>query len=347
VTTAVAHVSGMDCRMGPGNRMFDMEVLLHQALLAAGPDVVTADPAKADWFFVPAYPNKYACAHAIATNTTYDPAVYRSALERAWAAAQVHPAAAFALHRRHLVVVTHGFVYEVLPPAVADEALVLLSHGNRALGYRSDWALVLPPVLTEHALGSPARRAAADAAPPAVEPPRPLLAAFKGVVRDYWYHSFGVRQLWAEQFRASPRVSIDTERDGPFEAAERARYCLCPPGFYAWSPRPVEALFYGCVPVVVADDLVLPWDELLDWSALALQLPYDRAPHVERELVAQDRVPGRWARWRAAGAAARPWFLLPQQDRRDGSPQDGVSALDALLISLYLRLRPLEVTDLL
>ena len=64
--------------------MFDLEVELHRALLVS--KYRTHDPALADWFFVPVYANKYACAQAAngTTPSSYSADAYREALALAW-----------------------------------------------------------------------------------------------------------------------------------------------------------------------------------------------------------------------------------------------------------------------
>ena len=52
----------------------------------------------------------------------------------------------------------------------------------------------------------------------------------------------------------------------------RARVCAVP---YAY--RLIEALAYGVVPVVLADEYVLPFDDVLDWASFAVHWPYSRA----------------------------------------------------------------------
>lgn len=41
-------------------------------------------------------------------------------------------------------------------------------------------------------------------------------------------------------------------------------------GYEVNSPRIVEAIYYECVPVVIADNFVLPFEEVLDWHAFSV-----------------------------------------------------------------------------
>ena len=49
-----------------------------------------------------------------------------------------------------------------------------------------------------------------------------------------------------------------------------SRYCLCPKGHEVNSPRVVEAIFYECVPVIISDNFVPPFFEILNWEAFSI-----------------------------------------------------------------------------
>lgn len=49
-----------------------------------------------------------------------------------------------------------------------------------------------------------------------------------------------------------------------------SKYCICPRGYEVNSPRVVEAIFYECVPVIISDNYVPPFFEVLGWEAFSV-----------------------------------------------------------------------------
>jgi hypothetical protein len=64
----------------------------------------------------------------------------------------------------------------------------------------------------------------------------------------------------------------------------RAVFCVCPRGWAPWSPRIVEAVIYGCVPVLVADGIELPYSHLVDWAGISVRVPERDARRLGRAL---------------------------------------------------------------
>ncbi|KAK6163422.1 hypothetical protein DH2020_000286 [Rehmannia glutinosa] len=50
----------------------------------------------------------------------------------------------------------------------------------------------------------------------------------------------------------------------------RSTFCLCPLGWAPWSPRLVEAVALGCVPVIIADGIRLPFPSAVPWPEISL-----------------------------------------------------------------------------
>lgn len=60
-----------------------------------------------------------------------------------------------------------------------------------------------------------------------------------------------------------------------------SKYCICPKGYEVNSPRVVEAIFYECVPVIISDNFVPPFFEVLDWGAFSIILAEKNIPNLK------------------------------------------------------------------
>jgi hypothetical protein len=67
-----------------------------------------------------------------------------------------------------------------------------------------------------------------------------------------------------------------------------SKYCLCPRGFDVNSSRLVEAIYYDCVPVVISDNYVFPFADVLEWNNLAIQVPEKDVPRDTYESIQQN-----------------------------------------------------------
>ncbi|PIO62735.1 exostosin family protein, partial [Teladorsagia circumcincta] len=109
---------------------------------------------------------------------------------------------------------------------------------------------------------------------------------YHGTFPDYSDHNLGFATKKAMIARASP--SLQAHQDARCESDNEAydkwdyemmmansTFCLTPRGRRLGSFRFLEALRLGCIPVVLSDDWVLPFDEIIDWSAAAVIVPED------------------------------------------------------------------------
>ncbi|KAI3823500.1 hypothetical protein L1987_04938 [Smallanthus sonchifolius] len=78
-----------------------------------------------------------------------------------------------------------------------------------------------------------------------------------------------------------------------------SKYCICAKGYEVNSPRVVEAIFYECVPVIISDNFVPPFFEVLNWESFAVFVKEKDIPNLKnilvsipetRYLVMQERV---------------------------------------------------------
>merc|ERR1712226_1612217 len=58
-----------------------------------------------------------------------------------------------------------------------------------------------------------------------------------------------------------------------FRRMGTSRFCLIPAGLTAWTIHLYEAFFFGCVPVILSDELTVPFQDEIDWPSLSIQLP--------------------------------------------------------------------------
>ncbi|PSS01203.1 Glycosyltransferase [Actinidia chinensis var. chinensis] len=62
---------------------------------------------------------------------------------------------------------------------------------------------------------------------------------------------------------------------------KNSKYCVCAKGYEVNSPRVVEAIFYECVPVIISDDFVPPFFEILNWVSFAVFVPEKDIPNLK------------------------------------------------------------------
>ncbi|RWW85825.1 hypothetical protein BHE74_00005472 [Ensete ventricosum] len=69
------------------------------------------------------------------------------------------------------------------------------------------------------------------------------------------------------------------------EHMKSSKFCICPMGYEVNSPRIVEAIYYDCVPVIIANNFVLPFEEVLDWGAISVVVAEKDIPNLKQILL--------------------------------------------------------------
>jgi putative beta-1,4-xylosyltransferase IRX10 len=92
----------------------------------------------------------------------------------------------------------------------------------------------------------------------------------------------GARASVWENFKDNPLFDISTEHPSTYyEDMQRAIFCLCPLGWAPWSPRLVEAVVFGCIPVIIADDIVLPFADAIPWEDISVFVAERDVPRLD------------------------------------------------------------------
>ncbi len=112
---------------------------------------------------------------------------------------------------------------------------------------------------------------------------RPITVSFRGNSRG------SLRAKVFDEYRKLGREDWDLEAEGQvtpgayMDLMANSKFCLHVRGTRVQSPRLIEVMMFGCVPVIIADGYDLPLSWLLDWDKFSIRLPeaeYARLPEV-------------------------------------------------------------------
>ncbi|KAG9441726.1 hypothetical protein H6P81_017580 [Aristolochia fimbriata] len=273
-----------------GNHLFAAEVAIHRALLGSR-RFRTLDPWEADFFFVPVY---VSCNFSAANGF---PAIGHARALLASAVRLISADLPFWNRSRgadHVFAATHDFgacFHTLEDVAIADgipsflkNSIILQTFGVESAHPCQDVEnVVIPPYVSPASV-----RRTLDRAPRCAE--RDIWVFFRGKMEVHpknisgRFYSKCVRtEIWRRYGRREGFYIKRKRYAGYQTEIARSVFCLCPLGWAPWSPRLVEAVALGCVPVIVADGIRLPFPASVPWPEISLRVP-------ERDVQRLDRI---------------------------------------------------------
>ncbi|KAL1202216.1 putative glycosyltransferase [Cardamine amara subsp. amara] len=112
---------------------------------------------------------------------------------------------------------------------------------------------------------------------------RTILAFFSGNLHGY------VRPILLDQWSSRPEPDMKIfnriDHKSYIRFMKQSRFCVCAKGYEVNSPRVVESILYGCVPVIISDNFVPPFLEVLDWESFAVFVPEKEIPNLRKILI--------------------------------------------------------------
>ncbi|KNA17443.1 hypothetical protein SOVF_079880 [Spinacia oleracea] len=256
--------------------LFASEVAIHRALLES--DVRTFDPNEADFFFVPVY---VSCNFSTVNGF---PAIGHARSLISSAVNLISSAYPFWNRSRgadHIFVASHDFgaCFHTMENVAIEDGImeglrgsiilqtfgVKYKHPCQAAGN-----VVVPPYIPPESVRKTAERWALDGR-------RDIFAFFRGKMEvnpknvSGRYYSKAVRTHIWRKYNNDRRFYLKRHRFAGYQSEiARSVFCLCPLGWAPWSPRLVESVALGCVPVIIADGIKLPFDDVVPWAEISL-----------------------------------------------------------------------------
>lgn len=115
---------------------------------------------------------------------------------------------------------------------------------------------------------------------------RPILAFFAGKMHGYLRPI--LLQYWENKdpdIKIFKKLPKSKNNRNYVQYMKTSKYCICAKGYEVNSPRVVEAIFFECVPVIISDNFVPPFFEILNWESFAVFIQEKDLPNLKNILL--------------------------------------------------------------
>ncbi|KAK9072626.1 hypothetical protein SSX86_009061 [Deinandra increscens subsp. villosa] len=258
------------------NHLFASEVAIHRALMNS--DFRTFDPSEADFFFVPVY---VSCNFSTVNGF---PAIGHARGLLSSAVDFISSELPFWNRSNgsdHVFVASHDFgacFHAMEDRAIADgmpgfmkNSIILQTFGVKYQHpCQNNESIVIPPYIS-------AKNVQSTLSKSPIEGRRDIFSFFRGKMEVHpknisgRFYSKRVRTEILRKYRNDRRFYLKRHRFRGYQSEiVRSVFCLCPLGWAPWSPRLVESVALGCIPVIIADGIRLPFESTVPWSKISL-----------------------------------------------------------------------------
>ncbi|XP_047334176.1 probable glycosyltransferase At5g03795 [Impatiens glandulifera] len=162
-------------------------------------------------------------------------------------------------------------------PNLYNNSIRALCNANTSEGFNPSRDVSIPEILLpegtmEGLIGGP---------PPSN---RSILVFFAGGVHG------SIREIMLRHWQdKDPEVRVTEYLPGSvnyYDMIRQSKFCICPSGWEVASPRMVEGLYMGCVPVLIKDHYAKPFADVLTWEEFSIEIPVEKIPNLKEILTA-------------------------------------------------------------
>ncbi|CAH2072121.1 unnamed protein product [Thlaspi arvense] len=271
--------------------LFAAEVAIHRALLSDS-SVRTLNPEEADFFFVPVYVSCNFSTTNGFPSLSHARSLISSAVDFL---SDQYPFWNRTQGSDHVFVASHDFgacfhamedmaIEEGIPEFMKNSIILQTFGVNYKHPCQEAEHVVIPPYIPPESVQRAIDRAPANGR-------RDIWAFFRGKMEvnpkniSGRFYGKGVRTAILKKYGGRRRFYLNRHRFAGYRSEiVRSVFCLCPLGWAPWSPRLVESAVLGCVPVVIADGIKLPFSETVRWPEISLTVAEKDVKNLRRVL---------------------------------------------------------------